>query len=411
MTTSRRIFIQFLIGLSLFAVTAAGQDEQKWTEQTQLEFLKRHWNIPVRPQGRAPAGWSESEISLSPDSCGGCHPQQFKDWKTTVHSRAVGPGLLGQMPTLLRKEPATTTVCYSCHAPLTEQQELVSVGVRMKKNTQFDETLQRQGLTCAGCHVRAYQRFGPPRRDGSLANLKPSARLPHGGAIRTPAFERAEFCAGCHQFEPNGNTLNGKPLENTYNEWKNSPYAAQGIQCQQCHMTDRRHLWRGIHDREMVRNGVNVDLRLNRQSYAKGETLEATLILTNSGVGHYFPTYVTPKIVLRMELIDAAGHVVSNSTEEDIVGRQVTLSLDGEIADTRIAPKAEHRFRYVRTVDRTGLRIRAQVIVCPDDFYARFYEAKLAGRLSNVERRLLLQALNDTRISVYKIFEKEVALL
>jgi hypothetical protein len=176
-------------------------------------------------------------------------------------------------------------------------------------------------------------------------------------------------------------------------------------------MPDRRHLWRGIHDSEMVRNGVDVDLQLNRRSYAKGDTLEATLILTNSGVGHYFPTYVTPKIVLRMELIDAAGRVIPATIEEDIVGRQVTLSLDREIADTRIAPKGEYRFRYVRPVDRTGLRIRAQVIVYPDDFYARFYEAKLAGRLSNVERRLLLQALHDAQDSVYQIFEKEVGLL
>src|SRR5262249_48682247 len=184
--------------------------------------------------------------------------------------------------------------------------------------------LQSKGLTCAACHVRSNQRYGPPRPDGSLESTKPPDQLSHGGATRTPAFERAEFCMGCHQFQPDGNALNGKLLENTYNEWKNGPYAAQGIQCQQCHMPDRRHLWRGIHDPEMVKKGVSIDLQLSQPIYRVGEKLEATLTLTNSGVGHYFPTYVTPKVVLRIELLDQNGQVITKSVKEEIVGRQVT---------------------------------------------------------------------------------------
>jgi hypothetical protein len=215
---------------------------------------------------------------------------------------------------------------------------------------------------------------------------------------------------GCHQFQPDGNALNGKLLENTYNEWKNGPYAAQGIQCQQCHMPDRRHLWRGIHDPEMVKAGVKVDLQLNQQNYCIGDKLEATLTLTNSGVGHYFPTYVTPQVVLRIELLDAGGQVIADSVKEEIVGRQVTLNLDREIADTRIPPKGIHEFSYVRKIDRAGLRLHAEVIVYPDEFYQRFYEAKLAGRLSLLERRRLSQALDDTRKSVYKLFEQDIPL-
>ena len=361
-------------------------------------------------QGKPPADWSESEASLAPETCGGCHPAQFKDWQTTVHGRAVGPGLLGQTPTLLREEPSTAKVCYTCHAPLSEQQEVISFGTRIKKNIRFDAAFQSHGLTCAGCHVRNNQRFGPPRRDGSLVSTKPSNRLSHGGATRTPAFERAEFCIGCHQFQPDGNSLNGKLIENTYNEWKNGPYAAQGIQCQQCHMPDRRHLWRGIHDPEMVKTGVKIDLRMNQQNYSVGDKLEATLTLTNTGVGHYFPTYVTPKVVLRIELLDDGGQVIAASVREEIVGRQITLDLDREIADTRIPPKGVHTFRYVAAIDRAGLKLHAEVIVYPDDFYARFYEAKLAGRLSIVERQRLAQALDDTRKSVYKLFEKENSL-
>lgn len=409
MTRSLRVSL-LLVTLVSLAVTASGQKEQSSTELAELAFLKKHWQVPIPLQGKPPAGWSESEISLNPETCGGCHPQQFKDWKASIHSRAVGPGLLGQIPTLLKKDPATAIVCYACHAPLTEQQEVVSVGSRARRNARFDRGLQSQGLTCAGCHVRGNQRFGPPRRDGSLENVKPSDRLPHGGAKRTSAFERAEFCIGCHQFEPGGNTLNGKPLENTYNEWKNSPYAAQGIQCQQCHMPDRRHLWRGIHDLQMVKGGVEINLRLNQQTYNIGDKLETTLTLVNSGVGHYFPTYVTPKVVLRTELIDSDGQVIPDSVKEEIIGRQVTLDLDREIADTRIPPLGIHTFRYARAIDRKGMKLRAEVIVYPDDFYRRFYEAKLSGQLSSVERQLLSRALEDARTSAYKLFEAERSL-
>ena len=141
-----------------------------------------------------------------------------------------------------------------------------------------------------------------------------------------------------------------------------------------------------------------------------GDKLEATLILTNRRVGHYFPTYVTPKVILRMELLGPDSEVLLDTVKEEIVGRQVTLNLDREIADTRIPPRGRHTFNYSGTIDRTGLKLHAVVIIYPDDFYARFYEARLSGQLSTTERRRFSQALHDTRTSVYKLFETEIQL-
>src|SRR5256885_10479357 len=33
---------------------------------------------------------------------------------------------------------------------------------RLAANPAFDPALHREGLPCAGCHVRGHQRFGPP---------------------------------------------------------------------------------------------------------------------------------------------------------------------------------------------------------------------------------------------------------
>lgn len=403
------VIAAFIIVVTVLA-THHRQQQQQETTDPQLDFLEKHWRKPVPLQGKPPAGFSKLEASLDPASCGVCHRQQFEDWQTTIHSRSIGAGLLGQLPTMLKEEPETALSCYGCHAPLAEQQDLQQVGDSFKRNPRFDRALQSHGLTCAGCHVRRHERFGPPRRDGSIEEKLPRKEVPHGGAIRTPAFERSEFCIGCHQFQEGERELNGKYLENTFNEWKSGPYSKQGVTCQQCHMPDRRHLWRGIHDKEMVQQGVSIELRTARSRYTVGDEMEAVLIVANSGVGHYFPTYITPKVVLQMEIVDANGQPIAGSLKKDAVNREATLDLSEELHDTRIPPKGTHEFRYRQPIDRTGLRLKASVTVYPDDFYRRFYEAKLEERLSRSERKLLTDALRAALQSSYKIFEKEIPL-
>src|SRR2546426_5119071 len=55
-----------------------------------------------------------------------------------------------------------------------------------------------------------------------------STLFPYTTLFRSPAFLRSEFCQSCHQFTADGFALNGKLLENTYNEWKASRFAREG---------------------------------------------------------------------------------------------------------------------------------------------------------------------------------------
>jgi hypothetical protein len=324
----------------------------------------------------------------------------------------MGAGVLGQTVELIRDDPGTALTCYGCHAPLTEQQEMVGVaggrgGRRFVRNRLFVESLQARGLTCAACHLRRHQRFGPPRRDGSLGSNLPASDLAHGGAIRTPAFEQAEFCKGCHQFGPDGYALNGKLLENTYHEWRASRYGGDGKTCQGCHMPDRRHLWRGIHDPETVRQGVTIALVLDQERYRVGDRMAATISLANTGVGHAFPTYVTPKVLVRFELLDREGKPVPGGVHEERIGREVTLDLATELFDTRIAPGEVRAVSFARSIDRQGLRLRVSVVVAPDDFYAQFFEAIVRTARTRRARSLLQQALDRVRRSAFTIFREE----
>jgi Cytochrome c554 and c-prime len=374
------------------------------------DFIRDHWRRPIPPQGAAPARFSPLERSLSPVSCGTCHPDQLRDWQSSFHAKSMGPGISGQLAEMIKSEPAAARSCFTCHAPLAEQAPLIRGSEGLVPNPDLDPPLQSQGVVCASCHVRGHQRFGPPRRDGTVASRAPRESLPHDGLTRTTAFLRSEFCASCHQFAPNGLALNGKLLENTFEEWRASPAARRGQQCQDCHMPDRRHLWRGIHDPEMVKSGVQIKLVTGRARYRPGEKLTARLTITNTGVGHDFPTYVTPRVLVQAQLLDAAGEPVPGSLEERAIGREVPLDLSREIADTRIPAGGRFTLDYARQLDRPGLRLRVSVTVFPDHFYTGFFESLLDSGAGDGEAQIR-EALDATRRSAFVIFDRDVPLM
>jgi hypothetical protein len=400
LTRSKLVRWAFLL-LTVGASTPAGGDAA-----ADKAFLERHWRTPIPPQGAAPARFSAVEKSLAPASCGSCHPAQFADWKASFHARSMGPGVVGQLVGMWRDDPATARLCLTCHAPLAEQQPYTERGV---SNRAFDAELQHTGVTCAVCHVRRHERFGPPRRDGSIAPAASGQSLPHNGVTRTPAFRQSEFCASCHQFKADDFALNGKLLENTYEEWKRSPAARERRQCQDCHMPDRRHLWRGIHDRDMVKSGVEVSVTTERPRYRPGDELAAVIVVKSVGVGHYFPTYVTPRVVVRAGLVDATGASVPSSEQEYVIAREVALDLSREVFDTRIPPGERASFSYRRRLEGRGFTLRVTVTVYPDHFYERFFKSLLASG-AGAGARQIHEALKAAGRSAFDIFRKDVPL-
>ena len=373
------------------------------------DFITRHWRGAIAPQGPAPARFSPIERSLQPEACGACHPVQFSDWQASAHSKSMGPGITGQLVEMARREPAAARSCVKCHAPVAEQRPEAYEAGQLVPNRDFDPALRARGVICAGCHLRGHEHFGPPRRDGSTANRAPRDQLPHNGVTRTGAFLRAAFCASCHQFGADGLAPNGKPQENTYAEWRRSPAARRGLQCQNCHMPDRRHLWRGIHDAEMVRSGLVITLRTDKARYRMDDRVRATLVITTPGVGHAFPTYVTPQVRVRAKLVDANDRSVGGSVEERVIARQVPLDLSHEIADTRIPPGGRFTLDYARRLGGSVLRLRVTVTVLPDEFYTRFFEALLSAGAGAGEEQIR-EALEATRRSPYALYVKELPL-
>ncbi|MDE0505941.1 MAG: c-type cytochrome [Candidatus Poribacteria bacterium] len=378
-------------------------------------FVHEFWELPIPAQEKAPDYYNEAVSQLTPEACGACHQQQFSDWKTSRHAIAMGPGVHGQ---LIEQKPGTVLTCQKCHAPLSEQLEFLTLtgkrnsdqvefssgGTEFISNEGYDENLQSHGIVCAACHVRSHQRFGPPFSEhAAAANV--FAEGHHGGAITASAYNDSSFCKPCHQFEENGFALNGKLLENTYNEWLESPHAKEGKTCQSCHMPDSRHQWRGIHNPDSVRDALDLDVEIKNYQ----ESLEAEIRLTNHGAGHHLPTYLTPAIFVTTRLLDSTETQIPKTETIRVIQRRVPLSLDKEVFDTRIPAGGTWVYTYKSPHANSAKFLEIQLEVHPDHFYNDFFEVY---KSKTPEGKLAIkQALEITEQSPYFLMSKQIPLV
>ena len=174
-------------------------------------------------------------------------------------------------------------------------------------------------------------------------------------------------------------------------------------------MPDRRHQWRGIHDREMVRSGLTITARADAPRYRPGDWASLMLTLTSTRVGHAFPTYVTPRVIMRVELLDRAGRLVSGTRIEKVIAREVSLDLSREFFDTRLRPGQSATLAFRPRLDEAGLRARFSVVVEPDAFYERFFGVLLRQGAGQGEAQIR-EALEAARRSPFTLFSEEIPL-
>ena len=372
------------------AVLALRHGQHTAREAATAAFLKRHWAHPIAAQGEPPRRFSATEASLAPQACGSCHVAQYADWQTSLHSRTVGPGLLWQLRTF---DQANGNACLRCHAPLAEQRALTALE-RGWPNAPagappgyVPPDLHRQGLVCAACHVRQHQRHGPVPQEG---RPQPHPDLPHGGYVAEPAFSDSRFCSTCHQFESDGRRVNGKLLQDTYEEWRTSPAAAAGQTCQSCHMPQRRHLWRGIHDPATVAQALRREITVQRLD---GERIRVDVALVNAGAGHHLPTYVVPKIQVSV-LLQGERPMLNRRLATHRIGRVLDTALSAESADTRLAAGARHAMAIETAAGAGRWQVVLRTEVAPAEHYERMF-AEMDARhpeFDDTTRALLRQA-------------------
>ena len=369
----------------------AGAADRLWDLASYLRSLQQ----PAPPAEPAPdtataRGYWTTPVPAQPGhlsavTCASCHTAQFRDWSRTRHALALSPGVWAQM----NDQPALSGNCVSCHAPLREQLT--------------DGFLQSDGVSCSACHARGGQRFGPPVTTTTLAPLVAKFPSPHGATNVRDFFESSDFCARCHQFaEGEAPRVNGKFLENTVEEWKASRAAREGKTCQTCHMPDRRHLFRGIHDPDTVRAGVTWAFDVQRV----GSRVESRMTLTNSDTGHAFPTYIVPEVWLRIEAVNRFG--IGALVAEKLIGRQVTTEGGEwrEQSDTRLRQDETATLVYGGALPSGTVAIAGSVIVRPDAYHVHSLAGHMRDTRSEQSRRLYQQALAEMGQSDYVLFRE-----
>ena len=352
-----------------------------------------------------------AEASLSSLRCGRCHAAQVQQWQGSIHAAAGSPGLLAQTG---RMDGAAAESCLRCHAPLAEQQDRVRPAQRggdpadrsYAANPGFDPALQREGLTCAACHLRSWTRLGPR---GLAASLLSAPGYPRR---ELPIYERADLCLPCHQLPPRV-AVAGRPLLDTYREWLLGPYMPRGIQCQHCHMPNREHTWKGVHDPATFRQGIAVVAVAART--AGGVTARARVTNVGAGRDAGVLTLDEPAAAELDRATDAPLDPSAGDGRAAIVEELDAQPRGGgfvEREDTRIPPGASLELAQGWRGDAVARAAVARITVRvrPDDYYEGLYRQRLAGRLDAATRAMFEVALARAEASPYVAYQEDVAI-
>lgn len=330
--------------------------------------------IPSLQAAPAPAGAPRPGGSpyVSAKNCGACHDVMYKAWAGSPHARsATSPAFLETLRRVVEAAPdkqAARQACVWCHAPTTI----------MSGDLDLQQPISREGITCDFCHTVADVDM---EKEGNPFVLKPGPvkRGPFEYASKIKGHETAYstlhrasplLCASCHEFE----NARGVPVLSNYSEWKNGPYPARGVPCQDCHMalvpgapvrgaapkSGLRvvNLHRLVGGSAVSQLARGLDLKIESVAIAGG-TAEVAVVVTNAAAGHSIPGGLSTKSLVLAVAAEGADGKLENRQErvyrrelKDDRGLVVETVADMFLkaasvgSDTRIKPKESRRERF-----------------------------------------------------------------
>ena len=308
--------------------------------------------------------------------CANCHGAIHREWAGSAHSRSSSGARFREIYSrLLRQKPDGAGVCSSCHAPALGDDDPAVFDLRRAAGFQA-------GIHCDYCHKVAglhQGEIGLSHGKHLLKLLRPGAGrqlffgplddVDRGEDAHSPLFRDSRYCAACHE-----GTVFGTAVYTTYSEWRASPAARQGKQCQDCHMKPTGRLG----NLAPGRGGIARDpLTLGNHSFWDGsqagmlrrslrlrgriEQGEAVVRVTAQDAGHRVPTgWIEREVELDVQGFDVAGRLLGKG------GRVYGRAASGpfwdmpDIVDTRLLPGVpdERRFAFGPGLARVRARLR-----------------------------------------------------
>jgi hypothetical protein len=312
--------------------------------------------------------------------------------------------------------------CADCHAPAAALHDPAGTDLNLVTG------LDALGSHCDFCHKIADARLDaatglPPENLPGVLSLdlrRPAAGqqvffgpyddVDAGTDSLAPAQQASRACAPCHNA-----SFWGTPVYQSYAEWLASPYPAEGVTCQSCHMapsgannfapgrggvqrdpaTIFTHAFPGVADINLLRHTARLEMTAARG----GDGVNVEISVTNENGGHHIPTdHPMRNIILIVEARDGAGDLLplvsgpvvpawggTGDAADDYAGRPGRgYAKVLEELWTEISPSAAY---WRQTVIREDTRLPARAT----DVSSYVFQSPPAGGAVTVKTRLIFR--------------------
>jgi len=284
-----------------------------------------------------------------PSLCSACHADIYRQWERSVMAHSWDDPVYRSLLDLASRSTGgkTDNFCVGCHSPvgLVTGEAVSSAGAFSDKDM---SAVSKRGVHCDVCHsISGATGLGngsyvlAPRLVGDRLKFGPyrDAVSPGHHTAFSELHTKSELCAACHNVT---HPFNRMPVERTYDEWRDSPYCAKGIQCQDCHMTpapgkasplgkDRKEVFAhgfvggnaplletlGLPEqaslsRELLRTAATVEFLDAPAAVRTGRSAHVQVRVTNVGAGHKLPSGFPEgrEVWVDFTVADAAGREV-----------------------------------------------------------------------------------------------------
>jgi hypothetical protein len=381
-----KMIVVLFVMLAPFSAHAAGFE-------TWHEHHDKATPIWVLPKATAPENmrWTkaqmpgdvESKRFSAPEVCRGCHSAIYDQWKGSMMANAwTDPVYIAVYKKYIadartETEKSEVAMCSRCHTPSGYLEN--NMGRYFKG--ELSET-DKRGVSCDICHsVEASAGTGngsfilnPGDASKGDFGTKFGPRNDSVSPIHATKYSelhtRGDFCGICHDV---GHAHNLMAIENTYTEWRRSPYYTgdpkTSTHCQDCHMRQnpthpatgsttlpdspgfaaleslgakkRSHVWQHyfiggnfvvttlLGNQEAARmaqdrleHALTIEVLDQGNALKKDRTERLRIKVINSGAGHYLPTGLTfvREMWIHLKVEDADRNIVFESGRLDEKG-------------------------------------------------------------------------------------------
>ena len=268
----------------------------------------------------------------TPRFCGtSCHADIYQQWQQAMMSQAYTHHwdeieYFELAVPHAEKDPKVAEVeagCNGCHTPMAFLAGDVPPPLP-EKNSRANES-----VSCDFCHTITGFAGDTPYNFNWISEPGKTKYGPREGQnspehklAKSEFLSTAEFCGTCH----NEMSPYGVWVKSTHLEWKEGPYAKEGVPCHDCHMTyaqGRPRPWAtsiptsastcstAPTTRARCAGRSSCAIHPDIREAEPGDKVKFTVALFNQKTGHKFPTgSVEDRIVwMHVEAVDAAGKV------------------------------------------------------------------------------------------------------